>query len=88
MQSIKTDTRWQELMQKLDLILNPPIADHSPQRRAHHEMVYDDGNKSIILSGGSTPLNGGQSFKFFNDIWRYNQAGWSRAGTAGEEHLT
>jgi hypothetical protein len=37
------------------------------------------------MSGGSTPLNGGNSFKFFNDIWKYNSNGWSKTGNAGDE---
>ncbi len=56
-----------------------------PHKRAHHEMAYDEASKSVLMVSGSTPLNGGQSFKFFNDIWRYNSSGWSKVGTAGDE---
>lgn len=79
--SLKTDNRWATLMQKLDA----PFNGSTPYKRAHHEMVYDEANKSVLLIGGSTPLNGGQSFKFFNDIWRYNRNGWSKIGNAGDE---
>jgi hypothetical protein len=56
-----------------------------PDKRAHHEMVYDEASKSVLMVGGSTPLNGGQSFKFFNDIWKYDNTGWSKIGNAGDE---
>lgn len=56
-----------------------------PDKRAHHELVYDEGTKTILLTGGSTPINDGESYRFFNDIWRYGANGWSSAGTAGDE---
>ncbi len=62
-------------------ILESPI----PYRRAHHELVYDEAGQSIMMISGSTPLAGGQSFKFFNDIWRYDKSGWHRTGVSGDE---
>ena len=56
-----------------------------PDKRAHHEMVYDEAGKSIVMISGSTPLNGGQSFKFFNDIWSYRNSQWSRVANSGNE---
>jgi tetratricopeptide (TPR) repeat protein len=79
--SLKTDSRWNELMQKLDA----PFNGATPYKRAHHELVYDEANKSVLMIGGSTPLNGGQSFKFFNDIWKYNNGGWSKVTNTGDE---
>ncbi len=79
--SLKNDNRWATLMQKLDA----PFNGNTPYKRAHHEMVYDEVNKSVLLIGGSTPLNGGNSFKFFNDIWKYNSNGWSKIVNAGDE---
>jgi tetratricopeptide (TPR) repeat protein len=79
--SLKTDNRWVTLMQKLDA----PFNGSTPYKRAHHEMVYDEANKSVLMIGGSTPLNGGQSGKFFNDIWKYNNSGWSKIANAGDE---
>ena len=55
-----------------------------PQRRAHHALVYDEGNKSVMMTTGSSPVNGGQSYNVFNDIWRYNGLKWSLAGNAGD----
>jgi hypothetical protein len=59
--------------------------DSLPHRRAHHELVYAENTKSVWMVGGSTPLNEGKSFKFFNDIWQYTQEGWSKTGHAGDE---
>lgn len=78
---LKTDERWSILMQKLDA----PFNGRTPFKRAHHEMVYDESTKAVLLVGGSTPLGGGQSFKFFNDIWRFTESGWSKLGEAGDE---
>jgi len=82
--SLKSDERWKSLSQKLVSAL-PPEDLGKPYKRAHHEMVYDEANKSVLMIGGSTPLNGGQSFKFFNDIWKYNNTGWSKVANAGDE---
>ena len=79
--SLKTDKRWEELIQKLDAPFNGSI----PHKRAHHEMEYDESSKSVLLVGGSTPLNGGQSGKFFNDIWKFDNNGWSKIAYAGDE---
>ena len=79
--SLKTDMRWAALMQKLDA----PYNGRTPYKRAHHEMVYDESRKSVLLISGSTPLNGGQSFKLFNDIWNYNNNGWIKITTAADE---
>jgi tetratricopeptide (TPR) repeat protein len=59
--------------------------DKHPYQRAHHELVYDDNSKLVLLIGGSTPLNGGQSFRFFNDIWNFDGKSWKKVGHAGDE---
>ncbi len=41
-----------------------------PEKCAHHELVYDEVNKVVLMTAGSTPLNAGQSEKFFNDLWK------------------
>ncbi len=56
-----------------------------PDKRAHHELVYDDGTGTVLMTAGSTPLNGGESFRFFNDVWRYGATGWIKSGVAGDE---
>lgn len=48
-------------------------------------MVYDKAGKLVLLVGGSTPLNGGRTYRFFNDIWKYDNSGWKKIGNAGDE---
>jgi hypothetical protein len=64
-------------------ILFQLLLDPTPPRRAHHSVVYDELNKCIVLSGGSTPLNGGSSFEFFNDLWCFKETSWYSLGTSG-----
>jgi tetratricopeptide (TPR) repeat protein len=78
--SLRSDGRWMELIGKMDA----QFEGKTPYKRAHHEMVYSEADKSILLLGGSTPLAGGQFFKFFDDIWKYNSSGWSKEGSTGE----
>lgn len=56
-----------------------------PPRRAHHELVYDESSKTILMTGGSTPLNGGSSFDMFNDLWRFDGKIWKASGSAGDK---
>lgn len=35
--------------------------------------------------GGSTPLDGGNSFKIYNDIWSFDGKAWTFKGNAGDE---
>jgi hypothetical protein len=55
-----------------------------PPVRAHHSLVYDEQAKVILLTGGSTPLDGGNSFRMFNDLWKFDGTKWSLIGTAGD----
>jgi hypothetical protein len=56
-----------------------------PPKRAHHALVYDEANKTILLTAGSTPLNEGSSFAFYNDLWNYSGKEWKQVGNAGDE---
>jgi hypothetical protein len=56
-----------------------------PPLRAHHALVYDEANKCILLTAGSTPLNGGSSFVVYNDLWCFSGNGWKEMGEAGDE---
>jgi hypothetical protein len=56
-----------------------------PPHRAHHELVYDEANRRVFMTAGSTPLNGGSSYTFFNDVWTYDGQQWQQSGTAGDE---
>jgi hypothetical protein len=52
--------------------------DSIPGRRGHHALVYDAAHRRILLTGGSTPLNGGQSYHFFDELWAFTGGGWRR----------
>ena len=66
------------VLQSFILVAQPPV-------RAHHALAYDESNKQVVLTCGSTPLDGGNSFKFFNDLWGYDGKQWISNGTAGDE---
>jgi tetratricopeptide (TPR) repeat protein len=57
----------------------------SPHVRAHHELVYDEAKKKVMLTAGSTPLDSGNSFKLFNDIWLFEGTKWRLSGYASNE---
>jgi hypothetical protein len=56
-----------------------------PGKRAHHALIYDEATKMVILTGGSTPLDGGRSFVFYNDIWQFNGSSWKSLGNIGDK---
>jgi hypothetical protein len=56
----------------------------TPPRRAHHALGYDEARGRVVLTGGSTPLNGGSSFEFFNDLWDFDGVRWTRFDTTGD----
>ena len=56
----------------------------APPRRAHHSLVYDDAGKRVLLTGGSTPVDSGRSFVFFNDTWAFDGTRWTKLGEAGQ----
>ena len=57
----------------------------APPRRAHHSLVYDEQGKRVLLTGGSTPVDGGRSFVFFNDTWAFDGKQWTNLGEAGQK---
>jgi hypothetical protein len=56
-----------------------------PGKRAHHALVFDEGLQKVILTGGSTPLNGGSSFLFYDDVWSFDGATWKKEATTGDQ---
>jgi hypothetical protein len=56
-----------------------------PAKRAHHALVYDESSKTILMTAGSTPLDGGSSYQFFNDLWSFDGREWKLLGKAGDE---
>lgn len=57
----------------------------SPPRRAHHALVYDESRQRVLLTGGSTPHDGGQRFEFFNDLWAFDGKTWAALGESGDK---
>lgn len=56
-----------------------------PPKRAHHALVFDDAKKQIVLFGGSTPVDGGNSAIFLNDAWTFDGMKWTYHGEAGDK---
>lgn len=56
----------------------------APPKRAHHSMIYDPASRRVLLTGGSTPINEGQSFRFFNDLWAWDGSRWQHLGESGK----
>ena len=57
----------------------------TPARRAHHSLVFDDASKRVLLTGGSTPVDGGRTFTFFNDLWAFDGRSWKSVGESGQK---
>jgi hypothetical protein len=55
----------------------------APPVRAHHSLAYDDARQRVILTGGSTPLDGGRNYTFFNDLWEFDGTRWSALPSSG-----
>jgi tetratricopeptide (TPR) repeat protein len=70
---------------RIKRLSNKNVGQTLPPKRAHHELVYDEASNRIIMTAGSTPLNGGSSFDVFNDIWNFDGKVWSLSGTAGDK---
>lgn len=62
-----------------------PSEASSPPRRAHHALVYDAKGERVLLAGGSTPLEDGDTSGFFNDLWAFDGARWTSLGESGIE---
>jgi hypothetical protein len=48
-------------------------------------MVYDGGTKRVLMTGGSTPVNGGNAFTFFNDLWSFDGTVWTPLPASGAQ---
>src|SRR4051812_31787971 len=59
-------------------------AQSAPPRRAHHAVFYDQVAKRILMTGGSTPLDGGSRFQFFNDLWAFDGREWKALPPSGD----
>ncbi len=57
--------------------------DLGPERRAHHAMVFHDGLGKVLLVGGSSPTEGGEQSKFFDDVWAFDGKEWALLAETG-----
>jgi hypothetical protein len=60
-------------------------AQNVPDKRAHHAMIYDESKGRVIMTGGSSPVNGGSSFNFFDDLWSFDGKQWHKEKTMGDK---
>lgn len=60
-------------------------ADTLAPRRAHHALGYDEVAHRVLLTGGSTPIDGGQRFVFFDDLWAFDGSGWKQLASSGKK---
>jgi hypothetical protein len=56
----------------------------TPPPRAHHAMIFSPAAGEVLLTGGSTPRDGGRSFQFFNDVWTFDGRRWAARAEAGD----
>ena len=54
-----------------------------PQKRAHHAVIYDETRQRVLLTAGSTPVDSGRGFVFFNDLWEFDGARWTARPPSG-----
>lgn len=57
----------------------------APPRRAHHAMVYDPVAGRVLLTGGSTPVDDGKGFEFFDDLWSFDGKAWTALPPSGSK---
>jgi hypothetical protein len=56
-----------------------------PPLRAHHALIYDGLQETILMTGGSTPIDSGRSSVTYNDLWNFDGREWKSKGSAGDE---
>ena len=67
------------------LILSAQDVNQLPGKRAHHAMIYDESSDKVMLTGGSTPVNGGSSFIFYDDTWLFDGKSWTKVTIASDQ---
>jgi len=75
-----------QILSAVPLVVLASVAAAQPTRppvRAHHSVFYDDAGKRVLLTGGSTPLDGGQRFEMFNDLWAFDGKSWKQLQSSG-----
>ena len=56
-----------------------------PHVRAHHAIAYHPGEQRVLLTGGSTPLDSGQRYRFFDDTWTFDGRAWHLVSRSDRE---
>jgi hypothetical protein len=57
----------------------------APHKRAHHALVYDAQRQRVLLTGGNSPIAGGESPASFNDLWAFNGMRWEALPSSGAQ---
>ena len=57
----------------------------APPKRAHHALVYDAQRQRVLLTGGNSPMAGGESHTSFNDLWAFDGMRWAALPSSGLE---
>ena len=55
----------------------------APPKRAHHALVYDGQRQRVLLTGGNSPIAGGESYTSFNDLWAFDGMRWTALPSSG-----
>lgn len=76
---------WVYAIVASSLLAGDAVAQTTPRARAHHSIFYDAASKRVLLSGGSTPVDGGKSFQFFDDLWAFDGKHWTALPSSGEK---
>lgn len=69
----------------LALFLPALVLAQAPPKRAHHALVYDDARERVLLTGGSSPFEGGECCAFFNDLWAFDGSRWVALPASGPQ---
>jgi hypothetical protein len=59
--------------------------DTIPPRRGHHALIYDESRQRVLMTGGSTPTDGGRASVFFNDLWEFDGTRWKALPASGDK---
>ena len=57
----------------------------APAPRAHHALGYDERRERVILTAGSTPVDSGRGFRFFDDLWEFDGVRWTALSSSGRQ---
>jgi hypothetical protein len=67
------------------LVPTVAAAQTAPPKRAHHAIVYDEAASRVLVTGGSSPFEGGQCCAMFNDLWSFDGTRWTALPSSGAQ---